>query len=600
MADDHATAQPPGLTLEQYAAAKALPIKFLRECGVSDIVLEGSPALRIPYLGAGGEALAVRFRIALEGDRFRWKSGSKPCLYGLNRVGDARAAGYVVLVEDEADVHTLWSHGIPAVGLPAATNWREDRDAKNFDGVNTIYVVVKTDKDSVRRWLGQSTIRARAKLLELSAKDVSAMHVADPAGFKKAWQVALLGSVWWTALEAQGLAEELTEAWELCAKLAHSKDILAEFDRELRVVGLVGERRVAKLIYLAITSRLLGRPVSIVLKGPSSGGKSFTVESVLHFFPEEAFYALTAMSDRALAYSTEPLKHRTLVIYEAPGMASEFASYLVRSLLSEGRLRYEIPGKLIEREGPIGLIVTTTSLRLHPENETRMFAITVSDTQEQTAAVLRALADDDTWPDLSQWQALQKCIAASPCEVVIPYARAIAELIPPLVIRLRRDFRTILTLIRAHALLHQANRRRDDAGRLIAEIADYAAVRELVADLVAESAGVTIKPEVRETVSAVADLVAAGREEVMQADIQKSLKLDKSVVSRRVAAAIDAGALRNLEDRKGRPCRLVLGDPLPGEIELLPQPDRLHSCTVADGNTHCSSNGLRGSPSVPK
>jgi hypothetical protein len=89
-----------------------------------------------------------------------------------------------------------------------------------------------------------------------------------------------------------------------------------------------------------------------------------------------------------------------------------------------------------------------------------------------------------------------------------------------------------------------------------------------------------------ETRNAVAGLLGAGRTEVMQADIQKALKLDKSVVSRRVAAAMDAGVLRNLEDRKGRPARLVLGDTLPEEIELLPKPERLHGCTVAEGGEH--------------
>ena len=54
-------------------------------------------------------------------------------------------------------------------------------------------------------------------------------------------------------------------------------------------MGVVGERRGAKLIYLATTSRLLSRPVSIVVKGPSSGGKSFVTESVLKFFPASAF-----------------------------------------------------------------------------------------------------------------------------------------------------------------------------------------------------------------------------------------------------------------------------------------------------------------------
>ena len=34
-----------------------------------------------------------------------------------------------MLVEGESDCHTLWHHRIPAVGLPGAGNWREDRDA---------------------------------------------------------------------------------------------------------------------------------------------------------------------------------------------------------------------------------------------------------------------------------------------------------------------------------------------------------------------------------------------------------------------------------------------------------------------------------------
>src|SRR5262249_33470683 len=160
-------------------------------------------------------------------------------------------------------------------------------------------------------------------------------------------------------------------------------------------------------------------------------------------------------------------------------------------------------------------------------NETRMLSLTVSDTREQTAAVFRALANGGRRSaDLCRWQALQAWLAGSMCEVTIPYAPALAEMVPPVAIRLRRDFKTILTLIRAHTLLHQASRRKDADGRLIADLADYAAVRELVADLVAEGAEVTIKPEVRETVRAVEELLADGREEVKQMDIKKALKLD--------------------------------------------------------------------------
>jgi len=247
------------------------------------------------------------------------------------------------------------------------------------------------------------------------------------------------------------------------------------------------------------------------------------------------------MSDRALAYSSEPLKHRHLVIYEAAGMASDFATYLIRSLLSEGRLRYETVEKtkeglvprLIEREGPTGLVVTTTSLRLHPENETRMLGLTITDTRDQTAAVFRALAQETNRAeiDLTRWRALQTWLATGPNGVVIPFANHLASLVPPLAVRLRRDFKTVLMLVRTHALLHQASRRGDDQGRVIAQIEDYRVVRELVADLVAIGVEATIKPEVREVVKAVGALLKEGHEEVRQAELKSALQLDKSAVS---------------------------------------------------------------------
>ena len=501
----------------------------------------------------------------------------------------AQKAGQVVLVEGESDCHTLWLHGIPAVGIPGAGNWREERDARHLDGIATIYVVIEPDRggDDVQKWLSRSTIRHRAKLVSLPTKDPSELHLQGPEEFARRWKVACLGAIPWSAVEAEANAAERTEAWEQCSGLARKANILEAFYQELFRLGLVGERRAAMLIYLAVTSRLLDQPVSVAVKGPSSGGKSFVVETTLKFFPPAAFYSLTAMSDRALAYSNEPLQHRHLVIYEAAGMASDFATYLIRSLLSEGCLRYETVEKtkdglvprLIKREGPTGLIVTTTSLRLHPENETRMLSLTITDTHVQTAAVFRALAQENIHPDpdLAQWHALQTWLSTGPTRVVISFAEKLARLVPPVAVRLRRDFKTVLMLIRAHALLHQASRRKDEQGRVIAALEDYVAVRELVADLVAEGVEATVKPEVREVVKATARLLAEGRQEVRQADLKGALNLDKSAISRRVGGALDGGFLKNLEDRKGRPARLVLGDPLPANRDVLPTPDHLTS-----------------------
>jgi hypothetical protein len=49
-----------------------------------------------------------------------------------------------------------------------------------------------------------------------------------------------------------------------------------------------------------------------------------------------------------------------------------------------------------------------------------------------------------------------------------------------------------------------------------------------------------------------------------------------------VDKALAEGYLRNLEDKRNRPAKLVLGDPLPDDAEILPDPEELRGvCTYA-------------------
>jgi hypothetical protein len=254
--------------------------------------------------------------------------------------------------------------------------------------------------------------------------------------------------------------------------------------------------------------------------------------------------------------------------------------------------------RLIERDGPTGLIVTTTAVKLHPENETRMLSLTVTDTQKQTREVMAALAEEvgGESPDLKAWHALQRWLGAAEHHVNIPYARALAALIPPVAVRLRRDFGALLNLIRAHAILHQARRERDTERRIIATLEDYAEVRSLVADLVSEGVEATIAPTVRETVATVQRLHDETEEAASLRAIAEELKLDKSTTSRRVRNAIDKGFVKNLEDRRGKPGRYVPGDPLPDDIEILPAPEVLHRCSVAGESEGVKTNSFSGRP----
>lgn len=373
------------------------------------------------------------------------------------------------------------------------------------------------------------------------------------------------------------------------ARLPRILDALAE---EVRLRGLVGQEEMAKTLYLVQTSRLLDKQVSAGVKGHSASGKSYSVETVARFFPPEAYLEFTAMSERALVYSTEEFAHRTLIVYEITalreGVEDDMTSYFVRSLLSEGRIDYEVTvrakdggftTKKIVKEGPTNLIFTTTKTRVHAENETRILSLATDDSREQTARVLLEIADEtNSGRDLEPWLDLQRWLAGAEHRVTIPYGRQLAQAIAPVAVRLRRDFGSLLALIRAHALLHQASRDRDKAGRIIATVDDYAVVRDLVADIMAEGVGTTVSDTVRETVAAVAAL--ASPEGVMALAVAEKLHLDKSNVSRRLRMAADDGYIRNLEEKRGKPGRWVVGDPLPESAVLLPDPAQLATATT--------------------
>lgn len=580
-----------GCTIADYAQAKGLRVEFLRSLGVDEIYYMGAPAVRFPYLNPDGDVACTRYRVSLDGAiRVRTKAGDRHCLYGLNQLHQAAEAGYVILVEGESDAQTLWQAGYPALGLPGANGWSEDRDAPHLDAIPVLYVLIEPDRggEAVLKWLSASRIRERVRLVVLNdVKDVSALYLADPGRFSERLEAALTAAKEHEEHERVASTIRANTAWERCSGLAHEPRILDAFASDLQASGLAGETRPAQLLYLVLTSRLLDRQVSAAVKGPSAGGKSFMVETITSFFPPSAFYALTAMSEHALAYGTEPLSHRFLILYEAAGMEGEFASYIVRSLLSEGRVRYEtvektsegLQPRLIEREGPTGLITTTTKVALHPENETRLLSIPIDDTPEQTRGVLRALAADEVAPpELGRWVALQEWLGASDHRVQIPYAGVLAELVPPVAVRLRRDFGAILNLIRAHTVLHQATRERDSHGWIVATVADYTAVRELVADLVSEGVEATVPPIVRETVETV--LGAESAEGISVGQLARRLNMDKAAASRRWQSAKARGFLKNLETKRGKPARIVPADPLPEDVEVLPAAEQLDRCTV--------------------
>jgi len=136
-----------GCTLLGYAERKRLPVDFLLGLGVRETIGKfGKPQLDIPYRNASGETIAVRHRIALSGKKHTLsEKNARQHLYGLDRLAEARAAGYVVVVDGESDAQTLWHARRPAVGLPGATGWNATRDAAALAEL-MVFVVVEPDE----------------------------------------------------------------------------------------------------------------------------------------------------------------------------------------------------------------------------------------------------------------------------------------------------------------------------------------------------------------------------------------------------------------------------------------------------------------------
>lgn len=142
-------------------------------------------------------------------------------------------------------------------------------------------------------------------------------------------------------------------------------------------------------------------------------------------------------------------------------------------------------------------------------------------------------------------------------EVIVPYATALARMVPTNVVRMTRDFKKLIAAIQAHALLHQFQREHSSDGRLIATLHDYAVVRELMAELFDATVAEGLTETRRATVENVPDVG-----EISLADLARLLGVSRNATHVRVQACIKAGWLVNHESRLGHPPRLSRGTPL--------------------------------------
>ena len=105
--------------------------------------------------------------------------------------------------------------------------------------------------------------------------------------------------------------------------------------------------------------------------------------------PRKMSISFTTLSEKALLYFEDDFAHKILSMGEAVEPRSRrLQDYLLRELISEGRLRYPVVQKVgdgmvtttIEKNGPVAFLVTTTQHSLDSEIETRLLSLEIDDT----------------------------------------------------------------------------------------------------------------------------------------------------------------------------------------------------------------------------
>jgi hypothetical protein len=393
------------------------------------------------------------------------------------------------------------------------------------------------------------------------------------------------------------------QLFESCRELAESESILSKLDGDLRKHGFAGSTDIPKTVFLATYTRMFSQPVSIAIKGPSSSGKSFSLKAGLRYVPHEACEIFHGLSEKALVYASKlNLKHRYLVIQEAAGMAQGDGRTFLRQLLSEHQVRYmtvqntkdgNVGRELPTIEGPIGLLMTTTANALHWEDETRMLSMQVDQSPEQIMRALLAQVrggpSSPSEDDLSQWHALHRYVTTGSMSVSVPYEEALLSCLPTSHQRVLRDAPQVLSLIRAHALMHQCTREKF-SGVVTATIGDYASVYELVADSLAQGLDKSVPPHIRQVVGAVEQ---ADQPTISITELAVLLGKDTGVVSRNVKQAVTHGYLENLNPGQGHTAMLQLGKRELPKGTVLPSPDELvDRWEEADAKMHRSTSTI--------
>jgi hypothetical protein len=302
----------------------------------------------------------------------------------------------------------------------------------------------------------------------------------------------------------QVLRPDSSDAEKSAKRLLEGPRILAKLATFAQDSGIAGEVDLLKTLYLIVTSRLVkNHRLHAHLSEEAAGGKSKLVGFILQLMPDSEKLDLGGgATKRALQYFDD-LSRKIIFIDEADNLDPDLRAMLrkavteanVSRLVTHGDPASGFESKLrtVVTDGMV-LIQAGTQVVSDPADETRFLMLSPDTSPEQTNRILDAQAQQASGQrtahnvDLEVWKKAQELLR--PCEVIIPYAPQLRQLLTWDSLRARRDFPRLLSLIAAHSCLHQFQRQPSEIDAeltVVAEFEDYRGVYDAAATLFSQA-----------------------------------------------------------------------------------------------------------------
>src|SRR5215218_3664989 len=291
-----------------------------------------------------------------------------------------------------------------------------------------------------------------------------------------------------------GAQEPGSARYERVIKVLGDRRLLSRAAVDMKRLGHVGEFAAKKLAFICAVSARSGKPIQPSTHAQSAAGKNFLWDTALSLLPQEMVVKRSGLSAKALFRTQTNLKGAVLYIQEVSG--SEDAEYTIRVMQSYGFNDTATTEKMpdggmknvvYQTEWPTVIVQTTTKNHLHPENETRVFPIYLDESEAQTSRIVGSILKEASGlaSNEAERARIQQCWQDAirllePAEVAVPYADRIE--IPSSPLRIRRDARRLIDVVRVIAWLYQHQRERDAEGRILATEGDFHEAFALVSE----------------------------------------------------------------------------------------------------------------------